>query len=178
MTSVLVEIRVDLAGTELDEAALAAQLAEPPSARAPADAPATRSARASDDAPALGDALRSARALDGALVVGDAAIYDELFSAVQRLCFEAAVALLADEAVVDYRYFSSNSSARLAASGDRVVLSGTDLDEADFPRLPLIRSLHACGERWLAVLVQLGRTAEADHLQPFAAAARTALAGM
>jgi len=37
------------------------------------------------------------------------------------LCFEGAVALLADGAVVEYGYFSSNEHARLAADGDTVV---------------------------------------------------------
>jgi hypothetical protein len=156
MSNVTVDVRVDLVADgveELDEAAIAARLAG-------------------------GDAasLREARALDGALRIGGAEIADELFSAVQRLCFEGAAALLADGAVVEYRYFSSNERARLAADGDTVVLSGSDVPESAFPRRELIRALYACGARWIATLDKLGRAPEANHLRPFAAAAQSALA--
>lgn len=157
MTEVRVEVRVDLLADgdvqELDEAAIAARLADGDTA-----------------------ALRDARSLDGALRIGDAEIADELFSAVQRLCFEGAAALLADGAVVEYRYFSSNEHARLAADGDTVVLSGSDVPESTFLRRELIRALHACGARWLAVLDRIGRAPEASYLRPFAAAAQSALA--
>jgi hypothetical protein len=157
MSEAPVEVRVDLVSDgdlqELDEAAIAAQLANGDTA-----------------------ALREARSLDGAIRIGGAEIADELFSAVQRLCFEGAAALLDDGAVVEYPYFSSNEHARLAADGDTVVLSGSDVPESTFPRRDLIRALYACGVRWLAVLDKLGRAPEANHLRPFAAAAQSALA--
>jgi hypothetical protein len=157
MSDVTVDIRVDLVldrgVEELDEAAVAARIA------------------AGDTA-----ALREARALDGMLRIGGGEIADELFSAVQRLCFEGAAALLADGAVVEYPYFSSNEHARLAADRDTVVLSGSDVPESTFPRRDLIRALYACGARWLAVLDRIGRAPEANHLRPFAAAAQSALA--
>ena len=157
MSELTVELRVDLVAGgdvhELDEADIAARIA------------------AGDTA-----ALREARALDGAIRIGDAEIVDELFSAVQRLCFEGAAGLLADGAVVEYRYFSSNEDARLAAHGDTVALSGSDVPDSTFSRRDLIRALHACGVRWLAVLDQIGRAPEANHLRPFAAAAQSALA--
>jgi hypothetical protein len=157
MSNVTVDIRVDLVLArgveELDEAAVVAQIA------------------AGDTA-----LLRDARALDGVVRIGGAEIADELFSAVQRLCFEAAVALLADGAVVEYPYFSSNEHARLAADGDTVMVSGSDVPQSRFPRRDLIRALHACGVRWLATLDKMGRAPEAKHLRPFAAAAQSALA--
>lgn len=137
MTEVRVEVRVDLLADgevqELDEAAIAARLADGNTA-----------------------ALRDARSLDGALRIGDAEIADELFSVVQRLCFEGAAALLADAALV-YRYFSSNEHARLAADGDTVVLSGSDVSESTFLRRELSCALYTCGVRWLAVLDRIGR---------------------
>lgn len=157
MSDVTVEVRVDLVIDgdlqELDEAAIAARLLD------------------GDTAP-----VRDARALDGAIRIGGAEIVDELFSAVQRLCFEGAAALLADGAIVEYRYFSSNQNARLVANGESVVLSGSDVPESIFPRRDLIRALYACGARWIAVLDELGRAPEANHLRPFAAAARSSLA--
>jgi len=42
--------------------------------------------------------------------------------------------LLADGAVVEYRYCSSNENARLATDGDTVALSGSDVPESTFPR--------------------------------------------
>jgi len=156
MSNVIVDVRVDLLADgnleELDEAAVAARIA------------------AGDTA-----SLREARALDGAIRIGGAEIVDELFSAVQRLCFEGAAALLADGAVVDYRYFSSNETAQLRAGGDTVVFSGSDVPESTFPRRDLIRALYACGVRWLAVLDKIGRAPEANHLRPFAVAAQSAL---
>jgi hypothetical protein len=157
MSKVVVEVRVDLLVDddlqELDEAALASRLAEGDTA-----------------------GLREARALDGALRMGSSEIADELFSAVQRLCFEAAPALLTDGVVVEYRYFSSNESLRLVAADDSVVISGSDVPGSTFPRRELLVALYACGARWLATLDQLGRAAEANHLRPFAAAAHAALA--
>src|SRR5262245_10316590 len=131
MSDVTVEVRVDLVIDgelqELDEAAIAARLVD------------------GDTAP-----VREARALDGAICIGGAEIIDELFSAVQRLCFEGAAALLADGAIVEYRYFSSNANARLVANGETVVFSGSDVPESIFPRRDLIRALYACGARWIA----------------------------
>lgn len=157
MTNVTVEIRVDLVRArgveELDEAAVAARIA-------------------------AGDttSLLEARALDGMLRIGDAEIFDELVPAVHLLCFDAAIALIADGAIFDYSYFSSNEHARLAADGDTVVVSGSDVPETRFPRRELIPALHACGVRWLATLDRIGRAPEANHLRPFAAAAQSALA--
>lgn len=157
MSHVAVEVRVDLVIDgdlqELDEAAIAAQLVD------------------GDTAP-----VREVCALDGAIRIGSTELVDELFSAVQRLCFEGAAALLADGAIVEYRYFSSNENARLVANGETVVLSGSDVPESIFPRRNLIRALYACGARWIAVLDALGRAPEANHLRPFAAAAQSALA--
>lgn len=159
MSDVTVEVRVDLVIDddllELDEAAISARLVD------------------GDTAP-----LSEVRALDGAIRIGSAEIVDELFSAVQRLCFEGAVALLADGATVEYRYFSSNENARLVANGETVVVSGSDVPESMFPRRDLIRALYACGARWIAVLDELGRVPEANHLRPFAAAARSSLAAV
>jgi hypothetical protein len=120
--------------------------------------------------------LREARALDGAIRIGGGEVCDEPFSAVQRLCFEGAAALLADDAVFDYPYFSSNEHARLAADGDTVMVSGSDVPESRFSGRDLIRALHACGVRWLPALDKIGRAPEANHLRPFAAAAQSALA--
>jgi len=157
MSDVTVEVRVDLVSDgdlqELDEAAIAARLANGDTA-----------------------SLRAAHNLDGAIRIGGAEIVDELFSAVQRLCFEGAATLLSDRAVVEYRYFSSNENARLVANGETVVLSGSDVPESALPRLDLIRALYACGTRWISVLEKLGRVPEANHLRPFAAAARSSLA--
>jgi hypothetical protein len=153
----IVAVRVDFVAAddleELDEAAVAARIA------------------AGDTA-----SLREARALDGVIRIGGAEIADELFSAVQRLCFDGAAALLVDGAVVEYPYFSSNENARLVANGDTVVLSGSDVPESTFPRRDLICALYACGVRWLGMLDKLGRAPEANHLRPFAAAAQSALA--
>lgn len=157
MSDVTVEIRVDLVLDrgieELDEAAVAAQIA-------------------------VGDtaSLLESRALDGVLRIGDAEIGDELVPAVHLLCFDAVIALITDGAVFDYSYFSSNEHARLVADGDTVVLSGSDVPESRFSRRDLIRALYACGVRWLAVLDKIGRAPEANHLRPFAAAAQSALA--
>jgi hypothetical protein len=127
---------------------------------------------------AAGDtaSLRDADSLDGLLRIGGAEIADTLFSAVQRLCFDGAAALLVDGAVVEYRYFSSNEKARLVACGDAVALSGSDVPESTFPRRELCRALYECGVRFLAMLDQIGRAPDANHLRPFAAAAQSALA--
>jgi hypothetical protein len=53
--------------------------------------------------------IQATRALDGAIRIGSAETADELFSSVQRLCFEGASALLVVGAVVDYPHFSSNA---------------------------------------------------------------------
>lgn len=157
MSDVSVDVRVDLVIDgdlqELDEAAVAARVAA--------------------GAAAL---LREARALDGMLRIGGAEIFDELVPVVHLLCFDAVTALLSDGAIFDYAYFSSNENARLVANGDTVVLSGSDVPESMFPRRDLIRALYACCARWIAVLDELGRAPEADHLRPFAAAARSSLA--
>jgi hypothetical protein len=157
MSDVTVEVRVDLVIDseiqELDESAIAARLVDGDTAL-----------------------VRDVRALDGAIRIGGAEIVDELFSAVQRLCFEGAAALLADGAIVEYRYFSSNENARLVANGETVVLSGSDVPDSIFPRRDLILALYACGARWIAVLDEVGRAPEANHLRPFAAAARSSLA--
>jgi len=156
MSNVTVDIRVDLAldhgVEELDETDVAARIA-------------------------AGDttSLRDTRALDGRLRIGDAEIFDELVPVVHVLCFNAVIALITDGAVFDYSYFSSNESAQLRTDGDTVVLSGSDLPETTFPRRDLLRSLYACGARWIATLDQLGRAPEANHLRPFAAAASAAL---
>lgn len=123
-----------------------------------------------------GASLRDADALDGAVFIGDVEIVDELFSAIQRLCFEGATALLVDGAIVAYRYFSSPQEACLIAKGDSVMISTDDISGASFPRQDLIRALYACGARWLTVLDKIGRTPEANHLRPFAIAAQSALA--
>jgi hypothetical protein len=159
MSDVTVDVRVDLVADggveELDEAAVAARIE-------------------------VGDAdlLHQARALDGRLRIGDVEIFDELVPVVHRICFNAVIVLLADDAEVDYpySYFSSNESAKLAADRDRVVISGSDIVSSAFPRQALIRALYSCGVRWLATLERLGRASEANHLRPFAAAAGAALA--
>jgi hypothetical protein len=157
MNDVIVDIRVDLVDDsgleELDEATVAALIQAGHTA-----------------------SIQATRALDGAIRIGSAEIADELFSSVQRLCFEGASALLVAGAVVDYPYFSSNANARLVADGDTVVVSGSDVPDSTFPRWELIRALYACGVRWLAMLDKIGRTPEANHLRPFAASAQTALA--
>lgn len=156
MNEVTVKVRVHLVTDgdlqEFDEAAIAAWIAEGNTVL-----------------------LREKRDLNGAICIGDVEIVDELFSAVQRLCFEGAAALLVDGGSVEYRYFSTPEDARLSVKSDAVVLS-CNTSESTFPRLPLIRALYACGVRWLAVLDKIGRTPEADHLRPFAATARAALA--
>jgi hypothetical protein len=157
MSHVTVDVRVDLVldrgVEELDEAAVAARIA------------------AGDTA-----SLREARALDGMLRIGDVEIFDELVPVVHLLCFDAVVALVTDGAVFDYPYFSSNETAHLRADGDTAVLSGSDLPETTFSRRDLLRALYACGARWITTLEELGRTSEANHLRPFAAAAQSALA--
>ena len=159
MSNVTVDIRVDLVLDdgihELDEADVAARITSGDTAL-----------------------LREARALDGRLRIGDAEIFDELVPVVHVLCFDAVIALLVDGATVEYRYFSSNENARLVANGEIVVLSGSDVPESIFPRRDLIRALYACGARWIAVLAELGRAPEANHLLPFAAAARSSLAAV
>jgi hypothetical protein len=62
------------------------------------------------------------------------------------------------------------------ADGDAVVLSGSDVPKSTGPRRGLCRALYACGVRSLAMLDQIGRVPEANHLRPFAAAAQSALA--
>jgi hypothetical protein len=156
MSEVTVDIRVDLVSDhgleELEESDVAAHIV------------------ANDAA-----ILRAARSLDGVLRISSIEIGDELFSAVQRLCFEGAAALLVDNAIVDYRFFSSNDEVRLVANDDSIVISGQDVPEASFPRRPLIRALYECGARWVATIEQIGRDPEATHLRPFATAARAAL---
>ncbi len=157
MSEATVDIRVDLVLDhgieEVDEAAVTSRIAEREIS-----------------------ALRDARALDGALRIGGAEIADELFFAVQRLCFEGATALLTHGAVFDYAYFSSNENARFTTNGDTVVLSGSDVPESMLPRWDLIRALYACGARWITTLEEVGRMPEVNHLRPFATAAQSALA--
>jgi hypothetical protein len=123
-------------------------------------------------------------ALEGAIVIGDASIVDDLGSAMQRLCFEAVVALMEPSTTYAYPYFTSNTHATIVSSPDGVTiaLSGNDVPTREFPRVTLLPALYACGLRYLAVLEELGRRRRASsepdllHLRPLAERARAALA--
>lgn len=125
---------------------------------------------------ATGDiaALREERALDGRLRIGDAEIFDELTPVVHMLCFNAVSKLATGDTIVDYHYFSSNETVQLRATGDAIILSGSDRPELTFPR-EILRAMYACGVRWIAMLDRIGRGLEADRLRPVAAATRVAL---
>jgi hypothetical protein len=153
--TIYVHVLVDGDLKELDEAAVAARIASGDTAM-----------------------LHGARSLNGRIRIGDAEIPDELAPLVQRLCFDAVVALLRDGAVFDYPYFSSPDDAQLRADGDTVVLTSSDpeLPETTFPRRELLRGLYDCGQRWITTVDGLGRYWDVNQLRPFAAAAQAALA--
>ena len=123
--------------------------------------------------------------LEGAIVIESAdaraAILDELDSAVQRLCFEAVVALIEHGAEpYIYQYFNTDLNAELVPSGRTFELRGQDIPSTHHQRDALLKSLYACGTRylaWLERLQQAGReaTVQLAHLRPFADRARAAL---
>ena len=114
------------------------------------------------------DALRDAPALAGVLRIGVVEIADELTTAVQRLCFDAPVALVVDGAAYEYRV-------RVVAAGDQATIALGDAAARTCSRPHLLRALVACGDRWLAALEALGRTGDAARLRPLAEAAHAAL---
>lgn len=146
---------------ELDEDELAARLAEDPE---------------------LLPALVELEPLEGAIVIEGAAVVDDLASAVQRLCFEAVVALIAPGATYGYRYFTANQEAQLTATESSITLRGDDCPTREIPRQDLLPALFSCGHRYLELLTRLGEggrttsTVELAHLRGFAERARAALA--
>lgn len=114
------------------------------------------------------DALRDAPSLAGILRIGVVEIADDLSTAVQRLCFDAPAALVVDGAVFEYR-------ARLVAGGDKITVALGDAPARTYSRPHLLRTLVACGDRWLASLEALGRTADAARLRSSADSTRATL---
>ncbi|HMG57697.1 MAG TPA: hypothetical protein VK601_29555, partial [Kofleriaceae bacterium] len=109
-----------------------------------------------------------APSLAGILRIGVAEIADDLSTAVQRLCFDAPAALVVDGAVFEYR-------ARLVAAGDKATIALGDAPARIYSRPHLLRALVACGDRWLASLEALGRTADAARLRSSADSTRATL---
>jgi hypothetical protein len=116
-------------------------------------------------------------------VIGNASILDDLSSATQRLCFEAAERLVAPGATYEYQYFTSNAHATLASSADgaTIALSGEYLPACEFSRGELLaRSTNAASaisgssKNW-GVRGRTWSVTDLAHLRPFADRARTAL---
>ena len=130
--------------------------------------------------------------LEGALVIDDgrarAAIIDELASAVQGLCFEAVTALIERPAEsYRYRYFNTDTMARISSSGSPVqgiclVLVGQGIPATQHDPEALLVALYQCGIRYLEWLERIGREGHVSaatvvaRLRPLAAEAHAALA--
>ena len=118
--------------------------------------------------------------IEGAVVIGEAEIIDSLPSAVLRLCFQCADALLVPSGAYHYRYEAENLSAQLQTSDDgtAITVSGFGLPSQTLPTCELLPALYACGVRYIELLERLearGRPSSALLLHDAAAATRNLL---
>ena len=95
--------------------------------------------------------------MEGAIAIGQAEIIDALFSAVLRLCFQCAEALLVPSGAYHYRYEAENLSAQLQTSDDgtTITVSGFSLPGQALPARELLPALYACGMRYISLLERL-----------------------
>lgn len=120
--------------------------------------------------------------IEGAVAIGEAEIVDALFSAVLRLCFQSAEALLVPGGAYHYRYEAENLSAQLQTSDDgaTIAVSGFGLPSQTLPARELLPALYACGVRHIELLERLaarGRPSyDLPQLHEAAAAAHDLLA--
>ena len=127
--------------------------------------------------------LRTVSVLDGALVIaveGQDPLYvvDELWAAVQNLCFTCPVEVWAQRRErFLYRFTSSSEQIVVSVHGDHVRLLPSDGAEVTAPQRELFLPLYACGERFVQFLRDLHGPEDATvrHLEPFADRARAAL---
>jgi hypothetical protein len=127
--------------------------------------------------------LGTLKVLHGALVIaaeGQDPLYavDELWAAVQNLCFTCPVEILeTPRETFVYRFTSSADQIVVSAHGDNVRLLATDGADVTVPQRELFPPLYACGECFLRLLRDLKGSEDAIvlHLQPFADRARAAL---
>ena len=104
---------------------------------------------------------------------------DELWAAVQNLCFRAVEEVGAgDDACWAYTATSSDSHVVILPMASQVRLLSEHARPITAPREELMVALLACGERFLELLERLGGAQRplVEHLRPYAARARTALA--
>jgi len=120
--------------------------------------------------------------IEGAVAIGEAEIIDTVPSAVLRLCFQCADALLVPSGAYHYRYEAENLSAQLQTSDDgtTITVSGFGVASQALPASELLPALYACGVRYIELLKRLetrGRPSyDLPQLYEAAAAARNLLA--
>jgi hypothetical protein len=113
--------------------------------------------------------------IEGAVAIGEAEIVDALFSAVLRLCFQCAEALIAPGGAYHYRYEAENLSAHLQTSDDgtTIAVSGFGLPSQELPARELLPALYACGVRHIELLERLEARGRASYDLPQLHAAAT-----
>lgn len=105
-------------------------------------------------------------------------VRDTLRFLVMDWCFQAIPPLVSGESFL-YQYVVGDSSAQLLAQDDDVLISGPHLTPQAYPKRPLLRALHECGQSYLDFLVEVDERYAAG-LAPYrqaAEAARAALEG-
>jgi len=103
---------------------------------------------------------------------------DELWAAVQNLCFRAVEELSAgDTACWVYTATSTDSHVVVLPMATQLRLLSEYSSPLTAPRESLLTELLACGERFLELLARLGddQRPSAEQLRPYAERARTAL---
>jgi hypothetical protein len=101
---------------------------------------------------------------------------DELWAAIQNVCFAAVPVLLDEGSPYVYRYSASDTRATLSPVGGQILVAGDDVPELSAPAGDLLVALYACGGRYLDLLDRLGRNAALrDHLGRYADRARGSL---
>jgi hypothetical protein len=130
------------------------------------------------------DLIRAQETLEGSLRIEangqpPVEISDELWAAVQNLCFTAVSALLDPERdCFLYRKTNVDSHIVLISLGPVVRLMGEDIPAATFPASELLPALTGCGLRIVDLYRSIGGAAAefVHYLQPYADQATAALA--
>jgi hypothetical protein len=137
-----------------------------------------------DDFDSYRERLVEQEALEGAIVIEvpgqpRCAVEDELWAAAQNLCFSmVARALEASPECLLYRRTSSEGYVVMIPAATTIRLIGDEIPAISAPGSELLAALHECGVRVIDLLERIGgpNAALSEHLRPFEAHARAALA--
>jgi hypothetical protein len=137
-----------------------------------------------DDFDSYRERLAEQDALEGAIVIEvpgqpRCAVEDELWAAAQNLCFSMVARVLEESAdCLLYRRTSSEGYVVMIPAATTIRLIGDEIPAISAPRSELLPALHECGVRLIDLLERVGgpNAALAEHLRPFQARARAALA--